>query len=133
VPYTVISIICSFYLFISKLCLILQRNSKKQVMNTMVGTVPMDAVLTMLNSLSRHDRRWLAEQMMERVKREEADAKKHWEELRKNAPTWEEEDNASLDAFLTAVGGDWGGDASPAEIAADLRQDADMVRNVDSW
>lgn len=102
-------------------------------MNTMVGTIPMDAVLTMLNSLSRHDRRWLAEQMIERVKREEADAKKYWEEDRKNALTWEEEDNASLDAFLATVSGEWGGDASPAEIAADLRQGADMVRNVDTW
>ena len=32
-------------------------------MNTMVGTIPMNAVLTMFNSLSRHDRRWLVEQM----------------------------------------------------------------------
>ena len=93
----------------------------------------MDAVLAMLNSLSRRDRRWLAEQMMERVEREEAEAKKHWEEYRKNAPTWEEEDNASLDAFLASVDGDWGGDGSPAEIAADLRQGAEMVRDVDTW
>ena len=40
-------------------------------MNTIVGTIPMDAVLTMLNSLSRHDRHWLIEQMREQVERED--------------------------------------------------------------
>ena len=34
----------------------------------------MDAVLTMLNSLSRHDRKWLVEQMSAQVEREEAEA-----------------------------------------------------------
>ena len=91
-------------------------------MNTMVGTTPMDAVLAMLNSLSRHDRRWLAEQIMERVEREEADAKERWEESRKNAPTWEEEDNASLDVFLASVGGDWGGDGSHNRIGSEDRE-----------
>ena len=94
-------------------------------MNTMVGTIPMDAVLTMLNSLSRHDRRWLAEQMIERVKREEADAKKYWEEDRKNALTWEEEDNASLDAFLATVSGEWGGDASQEKSPCDSTSQGD--------
>ena len=102
-------------------------------MNTMVGTIPMDAVLAMLNSLNRHDRRWLAEQMLERIEREEAEAKKRWEEYRSNPITWEEEDNARLDAFLANISGEWGGEASPSELAADLRQGADMVRNVETW
>lgn len=93
----------------------------------------MDAVLTMLNSLSRHNRRWLVEQMAAQVEREEAEAKKSLEEYRKNAPSWEEDDNAELDAFLAEISGDWGGDASAEEIAADLRQGADMVKNVDVW
>ena len=93
----------------------------------------MDAVLTMLNSLSRHNRRWLVEQMAAQVEREEAEAKKSLEEYRKNASSWEENDNAELDAFLAEISGDWGGDASAEEIAADLRQGADMVKNVDVW
>lgn len=102
-------------------------------MNTMVGTIPMDAVLTMLNSFNRHDRRWLVEQMAAQVEREEAEAKKRWEEYRKNAPTWEEEDNALLDAFLEKVGGDWGGDGTPEELARALRQCAETVRNIETW
>jgi hypothetical protein len=39
----------------------------------------MDALLTMLNTLDRHDRRWLVEQMSEQVKREEEEAKKSWQ------------------------------------------------------
>lgn len=44
-----------------------------------------------------------------------------------------EEDNARLNAFLEAISGDWGGDATPAEIACELRQGADMVRDVNTW
>ena len=44
-----------------------------------------------------------------------------------------EKDNARLDAFLTKISGDWGGDATPEEIAADLRQGAEMVRDVETW
>lgn len=102
-------------------------------MNTMIGTIPMDAMLTMLNSLSRRDRRWLVEQMAAQVEREEAEAKLHLEELIKNSPTWEEDDNAELDAFLSKISGDWGGDASAEEIAADLRQGAEMVKDVAVW
>lgn len=102
-------------------------------MNMMTGTIPMDAVLTMLNSLSRSDRRWLVEQMSEQVEREEAEAEKKWQEYLKNAPTWEERDNAFLDDFLAKIGGDWGGDATPTEIARDLRQGTDVVRNVETW
>ena len=102
-------------------------------MNTVVGTIPMDAVLTMLNHLSRHDRRWLVEQMSEQVEREEAEAKKSWDEYCKNALTWEEEDNAMLDAFLSKLSGDWGGDGTPEEIAHDLRMGAETVRNVETW
>ena len=72
-------------------------------MNTMIGTIPMDAVLTMLNSLSRHDRRWLVEQMAAQVEREDAEAKKNLEELVSNASTRNKEDNELLDAFLANI------------------------------
>ena len=76
----------------------------------------MHALLTMLNSMSRSDRRWLVSQLSEQVEREE-----------------EEEDNANLDAFLANVSGEWGGDKEPQEIANDLRHGYEMVRNVDTW
>ena len=47
-------------------------------MNTMIGTIPMDAVLTMLNSLSRHDRRWLVEQRQHRLSVKMLKQRKTW-------------------------------------------------------
>jgi hypothetical protein len=85
-------------------------------MNTTTTAIPMHALLTMLNSMSRSDRRWLVSQLSEQVEREE-----------------EEEDNANLDAFLANVSGEWGGDKEPQEIANDLRHGYEMVRNVDTW
>lgn len=55
-------------------------------MNT-TGRIPMDALLTMLNTLDRHDRRWLVEQMSEQVRREEEEAKRSWQEFTSNRPT----------------------------------------------
>jgi hypothetical protein len=102
-------------------------------MNTTIGTIPMDAMLTMLNSLSRSDRRWLAEQMTAQIEREEAEVKKNLEEMINKASTRKEEENELLDAFLANISGDWGGDASPMEIARDLRQGAEAVRDVETW
>ena len=93
----------------------------------------MHALLTMLNSMSRSDRRWLVSQLSEQVEREEEEAEKSWQEFLSSRTTWEEEDNANLDGFLAAVSGDWGGDATSTEIAAELRQGSDVVRNVDTW
>ena len=102
-------------------------------MNTMEVRIPVNAMLAMLNSLNWHDRHWLVEQMTAQFDREEAESKKNMEELRKMASTWEERDNSNLDAFLEKISGDWGGDASVEDLAADLRQGADMVRNVEVW
>ena len=102
-------------------------------MNTMIGTIPMDAVLTMLNSLSRHDRRWLVEQMAAQVEREDAEAKNNLKKLIESAPTWKEESDARLDAALARFHKDWGGDKSPMEIAKELRQGAEMVTDVETW
>lgn len=102
-------------------------------MNTMVGTIPMDAVLTMLNSLSRHDRRWLVEQMSAQVEREEAEAKKSLKELLESPSTWKEESDARLEAALARFHKDWGGNKSPMEIANELRQGAEMVKDVETW
>ena len=93
----------------------------------------MDALLTMLNSLSRHDRRWLVDQLREGVEHEEEEAKKSWNEFLESRSTWEEEDSANLDAFLENISGNWGGDKEPVELAGELRQGSEMVRNVDVW
>ena len=93
----------------------------------------MDALLTMLNSMSRHDRRWLVDQLRERVEHEEEEAKKSWDEFMASRSTWEEEDGANLDAFLENISGNWGGEKEPEELAAELRQGSEMVRNVDVW
>ena len=93
----------------------------------------MNAVLTMLNSLSRHDRRWLVEQMSAQVAREEAEAKRSWQVTMEAAPSWKEESDARLDAALARFHKDWGGDKNPMEIANELRQGAEMVKDVDVW
>lgn len=95
-------------------------------MNT-IGRIPMDALLTMLNTLDRHDRRWLVEQMSEQVKREEEEAKKSWQEYTSNRPTWKEDSDAMLDAALARFHKDWGGEKSPIEIANELRQGPDIA------
>jgi len=93
----------------------------------------MHALLTMLNSMSRSDRRWLVSQLSEQVEREEEEAEKSWQEFLSSRTTWEEEDNANLDAFLANVSGEWGGGKEPQGIANDLRHGYEMVRNVDTW
>jgi len=93
----------------------------------------MDALLTMLNTLDRHDRRWLVEQMSEQVKREEEEAKKSWQEYTSNRPTWKEDSDAMLDAALARFHKDWGGEKSPIEIANELRQGSEMVKEVETW
>jgi len=102
-------------------------------MNATTGRIPMDALLTMLNTLDRHDRRWLAEQMSEQVKREEEESKKSWREFTSNLPTGKEESDAMLDAALARFHKDWGGEKSPIEIANELRQGPEMVKKVETW
>ena len=102
-------------------------------MNTMIGTIPMDAMLTMLNSLSRRDRHWLIEQMREQVEREDAEAEKGLKEFLERPSSWKEESDARLDAALARFHKDWGGDKSPMEIADELRQGAEMVKDVEVW
>ena len=76
----------------------------------------MDTLLAMLNSMNRHDRRWLVEQLREGVEHEEEEAKKSWNEFMASRPTWEEEDSANLDAFLENISGNRGGDKEPVEL-----------------
>lgn len=103
-------------------------------MNTMVSTIPTDAILAMLNSLSLSDRLWLVEQMAEQVEREKEQTAKADNSIKNNQDAfWKEQDDALLDAMLAKFSGDWGGDASPEEIASSLRQGPEMVREVEAW
>ena len=103
-------------------------------MDTMVSTIPTEAILALLNNLSLTDRLWLVEQMTEQVEREkevgatENDIIKKSQEL-----SWKERDDALLDAMLAKFSGDWGGEATPEEIAKSLRQGPEMVREVEAW
>ena len=102
-------------------------------MYTETARIPMNALLAMLNTLDRHERRWLVEQMSERVKEEEEEAKKSWQEFVSNPPTWKDDNEARLNDALARFHKDWGGDKSPMEIANELRQGAEMLRTVETW
>lgn len=102
-------------------------------MNTMVSTIPTDAILTMLNSLSRRDRKWLVEQMSEQVLREEAKAEKATQDLSVPESAWEEENQALYDEVFASFHSDWGGDGSATEIAESLRKGRVNNRKVEVW
>lgn len=103
-------------------------------MNTMVSTIPTDAILALVNSLSLTDRLWLVEQMTEQVEREKDETATANNSIKKSLDAfWKEQDDALLDAMLDKFSGDWGGDASPEEIASSLRQGPEMVREVEAW
>ena len=51
----------------------------------------------------------------------------------KFAAKWVDDQNERLDAALVRFHGDWGGDKDPVEIARELRQGPEMVRDVETW
>jgi hypothetical protein len=51
----------------------------------------------------------------------------------KFAGKWKDDQNERLDAALARFHGDWGGDKAPIEIAKELRQGPEMVRDVETW
>ncbi len=53
--------------------------------------------------------------------------------LMKLAGSWAERDNEMLDAALAGFSGDFGGSADARNIARELRQGAEMVRDVKTW
>lgn len=99
-------------------------------MNTTIRPVSRASVLTMLNSMSWNDRRWISRHLSKQVARENA-SKKREEEV--SSVNLAEEDNARLDAALAKFSGDWGGTESALNIARELRQGVEMVREVDEW
>ena len=51
----------------------------------------------------------------------------------KLAGCWADRDNEMLDAALAKFSGDFGGNKDASEVARELRQGAEMVRDVDTW
>ena len=67
-------------------------------------------------SLSQSDREWLAKKL-----------------IMPKETTLIEDDNARLDEALKKFSGDFGGSADATAVAEDLRQGAEMVKDVDTW
>ena len=49
------------------------------------------------------------------------------------AGSWKEMDDQMLDAALAEFSGDFGGNADSSDIARELRQGAEMVRDIKTW
>ncbi|WP_176756939.1 hypothetical protein [Prevotella communis] len=67
-------------------------------------------------SLSQTDREWLANKLI--MPKETVSS---------------EDDNARLDEALAKFSGNFGGSADAMTVAKDLRQGADMIRDVETW
>jgi hypothetical protein len=67
-------------------------------------------------SLSQTDREWLANKL-----------------IMPKETVLSEDDNARLDEALAKFSGNFGGSADAMTIAKELRQGADMVRDVETW
>ena len=104
-------------------------------MDTMTGTVPVpiDVVLSLLNSMSRSDRHWLVERIAEQERREEVEEKESLEAIATTDSAWKEESDARLASALLRFHKNWGGEKDPVEIANELRQGAEMVNDVETW
>lgn len=95
----------------------------------------MDGLLAMLNGMSLSDRHWLVDNLSEQIAHEEKQRKARLDVFltRNESDTWKEKDDALLDAMLAKFSGDWGGNGTPSEIAKDLRQGPEMVRQIETW
>ena len=67
-------------------------------------------------SLSQNDREWLANKL-----------------IMPKETNMVEDDNARLDEALAKFSGDFGGSADAITVAKELRQGADMVKEVEAW
>ena len=67
-------------------------------------------------SLSQSDREWLANKL-----------------IMPNGTSLDTDDNARLDEALKKFSGDFGGSADALAVAEELRQGAEMVREVETW
>ena len=70
-------------------------------------------------SLSQSERQWLAKRLIMPTTKSEAHTA--------------DKDTAWLDDALSKFHVDWGGEKEPMEIAEELRQGAELIRDVESW
>jgi hypothetical protein len=95
-------------------------------MNISVETSPaMAKYWSELAKLSNHDKQSLIVLLTSSLRSEAASFVDEEERRRVS--------NAKLDAALAKFHSDWGGDREPLEIANELRQGPEMLRDVEVW
>ena len=90
----------------------------ESINNWLMTTFALNNLWTYLQglSLSQNDREWLANKL-----------------IMPKETNWVEDDNARLDEALAKFSGDFGGSADAMTVAEELRQGADMVKEVETW
>ena len=87
------------------------------------ASIPMDNLLAILRGMGLNDRRLIAKQLEEQIEHE----------VVADAAALKAQDDEKLDVFLSKVSGNWCDDKTPQELAAELRHEADFVRDVEIW
>ena len=85
------------------------------------ASIPMDNLLAILRGMGLNDRRLIAKQLEEQIEHE----------VVADAAALKAQDDEKLDVFLSKVSGNWCDDKTPQEFAAELRHEADFVRDVE--
>ena len=102
----------------------------------MTGTVSVDSILTMLNSLGTMEKDWLAEHLMKEVSREKkasADKRRESRESLKNRLSWKEQYQKMYDEMFAKFSADWGGSDDALKLAEELHDSRSDMRTVDVW
>ena len=102
----------------------------------MTGTISMDSILVMLNSLGTVEKAWLSEQLTAQVAQENAErAEKRRAALErlKSGPSWKEQYQEMYDSVFAKFNTDWGGEGDAMEIAEELHDSRANTRTVETW
>ena len=102
----------------------------------MTGTVSMDSILTMLNSLGMTEKDWLAEQLLKEVSREKEEAagrRREYQESLKNRLSWKEQYQKMYDEMFAKFNTDWGGNDDALKVAEELHDSRSDMRTIEVW